>query len=154
MRFIALCAVLLAACGGSGDGEPAESTVSPPSTESPASTELPVTAPSPVSDDECAHVRAVTITADAVGSFTFAVTVESDDTGWDKYADAWEVRSPAGLVLGERVLAHPHETEQPFTRSLSGVAIPRDITEVTVAAHDLVLGFCGTELTVAVPHDA
>ena len=57
-------------------------------------------------------------------------------------------------MLGERVLAHPHETEQPFTRSLSGVAIPPNIAEVTVAAHDLVLGFCGTELTVAVPHDA
>jgi hypothetical protein len=104
--------------------------------------------------DECAHVRAVTITADAGGAFAFAVTVESNDTGWNKYADAWEIRSPDGSVLGERVLAHPHETEQPFTRALSGVAIPRDITEVTVAAHDLVLGFCGTELTVAVPHDA
>lgn len=151
MRFVVLCAVLLAACGGSSS-EPAESTAVAPSTESPATTTSTSTSATP--GDECAHVRAVTITADAGGTFTFAVTVESNDTGWDKYADAWEIRSPDGAVLGERVLAHPHETEQPFTRSLSGVAIPPNIAEVTVAAHDLVLGFCGTELTVAVPHDA
>ena len=112
-----------------------------------------MTSTSAASGDECAHVREVTITTDGAGTFTFAVTVESNDTGWDKYADAWEVRSPDGVVLGERILAHPHETEQPFTRSLSGVAIPADIAEVTVAAHDLVVGFCGDELTVAVPHE-
>ena len=150
MRFLVICAVLLAACGGSSD-EPAESTALPPSTETPVTTTS--TSSSATPGDECAHVRAVTITADAGGTFTFVVTVESKDTGWDKYADAWEIRSPDGVVLGERVLAHPHETEQPFTRSLSGVAIPPDTAEVTVAAHDLVLGFCGDELTVAVPHE-
>jgi hypothetical protein len=136
---------LLAACGGSGASEPADATTAttPPATET-----------STAASDECAHVRAVTVTADGGGTFTFEVTVASTDTGWDKYADAWEVRSPDGAVLGERVLAHPHETEQPFTRSVTGVAIPSDITKVTVAAHDLVLGFCGEELTVAVPHDA
>ncbi len=148
MRFLAVCAIFLAACGGSS-GEPAESTASPSTNESPATTTSTPTPATP--GDECAHVREVAITADGGGTFTFAVTVESNDTGWEKYADAWEVRSPNGVVLGERVLAHPHEAEQPFTRSLSGVAIPGDITEVTVAAHDLVLGFCGTELTVVVP---
>ncbi len=91
--------------------------------------------------------------AEGGGTFSFEVTVASTETGWDKYADAWEIRGPGGVVLGERVLAHPHETEQPFTRSLSGVAISSDIAEVTVAAHDLVLGFCGEEMTVAVPHE-
>jgi hypothetical protein len=145
VRLAAACAVLLAACGGTRSGD------QPTETTSDAFAE---TSPSAAPGSECAHVRAVTITADGGGTFTFDVTVASTDTGWEKYADAWEVRGPDGVVLGERVLAHPHETEQPFTRSLSGVAIPEEVTEVTVAAHDLVLGFCGEELTVTVPHEA
>jgi len=142
---------MLAACGGSATTEPTAATTEP--TAATTSTPPPASTTSGAESNECAHVRAVTVTADGGGTFSFQVTVASTDTGWDKYADAWEVRSPDGTVLGERVLAHPHETEQPFTRSVSGVVIPPDVTEVTVAAHDLVLGFCGEEVTVAVPHD-
>jgi hypothetical protein len=53
-------------------------------------------------------------------------------------------------VLGERVLLHPHVDEQPFTRSLSGVAIPSDVEQVTVRAHDNVDGW-GPEVPVALP---
>jgi hypothetical protein len=45
------------------------------------------------------------------------------DTGWDDYADGWRIETPAGEVLGTRVLHHPHVEEQPFTRSLGGVEI-------------------------------
>jgi hypothetical protein len=79
------------------------------------------------------------------------VTVRSADTGWDKYADRWEVRTGDGAVLGERILTHPHETEQPFTRTLAGVEIPSDVTTVTIAAHDSVAGWCGDTLTIDVP---
>ena len=48
--------------------------------------------------------------------YRFRVTVRHDDTGWDHYADRWEVLGPDGTVLGIRVLHHPHENEQPFTR--------------------------------------
>jgi hypothetical protein len=34
------------------------------------------------------------------------------------FAGALEVLVPDGAVLGRRVLLHPHETEQPFTRDL------------------------------------
>ena len=37
-------------------------------------------------------------------------------------------------------------SEQPFTRSLSGVAIPDDVAEVTIRAHDRVHGFGDPEL--------
>ncbi|MCP4426234.1 MAG: hypothetical protein GY803_17220, partial [Chloroflexi bacterium] len=47
-----------------------------------------------------------------------------------------------------RLLLHPHETEQPFTRSQSGLVIPADVTYVTVRAHDLVDGFGGQEVVV------
>lgn len=75
------------------------------------------------------------------GSFRFDVTLEHADSGWDHYADGWEVVSPAGDVLGKRVLAHPHVNEQPFTRSLSGVQIPQDVNKVSIRAHDSVHGY-------------
>lgn len=83
--------------------------------------------------------------------YRFDVTVRHADTGWDHYADAWEVVAPDGAVLGTRTLLHPHQNEQPFTRSLSGVAIPADVAEVTVRAHDNVDGYGGAEVTVALP---
>jgi hypothetical protein len=46
-----------------------------------------------------------------------------------------------GTVLGTRTLYHPHETEQPFTRSLGGVAILAGMTTVYVEAHDKVHGW-------------
>ena len=33
-----------------------------------------------------------------------------------------------------RVLHHPHETEQPFTRSLGGVVIPEIVSQVQIQA--------------------
>jgi hypothetical protein len=52
-----------------------------------------------------------------------------------------------GAVLGTRTLLHPHETEQPFTRSLSGIAIPADVPRIVVRAHDKVHGYGGKEFT-------
>lgn len=47
-----------------------------------------------------------------------------------------------------RLLLHPHENEQPFTRSQSGIVIPAGVTQVRVRAHDLVDGFGGREVLV------
>ena len=84
-------------------------------------------------------------------TWRFDVTVRHADTGWGHYADAFEVVAPDGTVLGTRTLLHPHVDEQPFTRSLSGVAIPVGIAEVTVRAHDNVDGYGGAEMTVTLP---
>jgi hypothetical protein len=72
--------------------------------------------------------------------WTFSVTLRHGDTGWDHYADLWQVYTPSGELLGERVLLHPHVQEQPFTRSLSGVEVPDDVSEVIVRARDSVHG--------------
>jgi hypothetical protein len=69
------------------------------------------------------------------------VTVEHADTGWDHYADGWEVQDAAGNVLAYRKLMHPHVNEQPFTRSLSGVVIPDGTREIFVKAHCSVDGW-------------
>ncbi|WP_371157488.1 hypothetical protein [Jannaschia sp. 2305UL9-9] len=73
--------------------------------------------------------------------WTFAVTVRHGDTGWDHYADGWSIFDAKGAEIGHRALLHPHETEQPFTRSLRGVAIPADLSTVFVKAHDSVHGW-------------
>jgi hypothetical protein len=98
-----------------------------------------------------AHVVGVKVHRSADGTWRFDVTVRSNDTGWKKYADRWEIVGPDGTVLGKRVLLHPHETEQPFTRSLSGVRIPAGVRKVTVRAHDKVGGYGGKSVTVTLP---
>ena len=84
-------------------------------------------------------------------AYRFDVTVAHADTGWDHYANAWEVSTPDGTVLGVRTLHHPHVDEQPFTRSLGGVRIPDGVTEVIVRARDSVHGWAGKAMTVSVP---
>lgn len=84
-------------------------------------------------------------------SCTFNVTLKHADSGWDHYADKWEVLAPDGTVLGSRVLYHPHVDEQPFTRSLSGVNIPAGIKQVTIRGRDSVHGFGGIEKQVTLP---
>lgn len=89
------------------------------------------------------------------GAWTFHVTVLHPDTGWEDYADGWDVVTLEGSVLKvnpedpfTRLLLHPHENEQPFTRSQSGIVIPEGVTQVIVRAHDLVDGFGGKTVLV------
>lgn len=86
------------------------------------------------------EITAVSAT-ESNGTWRFDVTLRHGDTGWDHYADAWEVRLEDGTVLGTRTLFHPHVEEQPFTRSLSGVTIPPGVERVLVFAHDSVHGW-------------
>ncbi|MEM6525321.1 MAG: hypothetical protein AAGF85_13140 [Bacteroidota bacterium] len=76
------------------------------------------------------------------GSYRFAVTLLSPDTGCDQYADWWEVLSEDGQLIQRRILLHSHIDEQPFTRSGSNI----DITatkEVYIRAHMNNLGYGG-----------
>ncbi len=100
-----------------------------------------------------ADVEKVRIAEESSGTYRFHVTVRHADAGWKHYADKWDVVGPGGEILGTRVLLHPHENEQPFTRSLSGVRIPRGVTRVTVRAHDKVDGYGGELVTVTVPRN-
>jgi hypothetical protein len=106
----------------------------------------------PVANADVEYVRAVQASD---GTWTFHVTVRHPDTGWEDYADGWDVLTPDGTILKPdssspftRLLLHPHESEQPFTRSQSGILIPPDVTQVRVRAHDLVDGYGGREVMV------
>ena len=116
-----------------------------PPTETPATTaEQPAGNP----NLDFAQVQFVQATQTGNGTWRFDVTVRHNDQGWDHYADLWQVLDPDGNLLGERVLLHPHDTEQPFTRSQSGIAIPPEVTQVTVRAKCTVHGFGGQEVVV------
>ncbi len=121
------------------DATPTVAPISAPSTETSANADVE-------------YVRAVQASD---GTWTFHVTVRHPDTGWEDYADGWDVLTPDGKVIKPdpsspftRLLLHPHENEQPFTRSQSGIVIPPDVTQVRVRAHDLVDGFGGREVVV------
>jgi hypothetical protein len=96
-------------------------------------------------------VEIVSATAQANGNtYRFDVTLLHPDTEWDHYADAWEVLAPDGTSLGIRELAHPHVDEQPFTRSLSGIAIPPGIDHVLIRARCNVDGWGEARLRVEI----
>ena len=98
-----------------------------------------------------ADVSDVNVSCNSDSICRFDVTLTHGDEGWKHYANRWEVLSPDGEILATRVLAHPHVNEQPFTRSLANVKIPRDLVEVVVRAHDLEHGYGGKEFVVKLP---
>ena len=81
----------------------------------------------------------------------FRATLRHADEGWQHYADRWEVLTPEGRVLATRVLRHPHVAEQPFTRALPEVEVPRELESVVIRAHDLVHAHGGAEYTLRLP---
>lgn len=95
-------------------------------------------------------IEAVRATSSGTG-WRFDVTLSHPDTGWDHYADGWRVLALDGTELGLRVLAHPHEQEQPFTRSLSGVSVPDGTRQVLIQARCLTDGWSETTVTVDLP---
>lgn len=176
--IIAAAALLLAACVegdptvSSADGIPAaaiEAVEDVPDTAAPEETnteedvveeieqaiadgaaQQPVTAstvPETTSDD-FPDILAAQATPEGDGSWRFDVTVSSTYDTPQRYADAWRVVGPDGTEYGIRVLTHDHANEQPFTRSQSGIAIPTDVTTVTVEGRDLENGWGGGSLVV------
>lgn len=102
-------------------------------------------------DQQFPDVVDAELTADGSGAFTVAVTLSSPYDTPERYADAWRVLGTDGVVYGVRELAHDHQFEQPFTRSLSGVEIPAGVSEVTIEGRDQVYGWGGATMTIPVP---
>lgn len=92
-----------------------------------------------VQADDATIVGAKILPASGDRKFQVHVTIKHADTGWDHYANRWDVLDEAGNLLGSRTLHHPHVDEQPFTRSLT-LTIPAGIAQVTIVASDSVHG--------------
>jgi len=97
------------------------------------------------------EVSIVDVKVECPNSCTFSVTLEHNDEGWHHYADKWDVVTLEGKLLKSRVLHHPHENEQPFTRSLSGVLIPQGTRQVKIRARDSKHGYSKQEFIVDLP---
>ncbi len=93
----------------------------------------------------------VAVTRSYDGTLTFDVTISSPYDAPERYADAWRVVGPEGEVYAVRELLHDHAAEQPFTRSISGITVPNGVEIVQVQGRDLVNGWGGTAMDVAVP---
>jgi hypothetical protein len=96
-------------------------------------------------------VVAATARARGADVFDFDVTVSSPYDTPQRYADAFRVLGKDGEVYGERILLHDHAGEQPFTRDLHGVHIPRGVRVVVVQARDMKHGYGGRTVDVALP---
>jgi hypothetical protein len=96
-------------------------------------------------------VIAAEVRCSAERTCAFRATLRHDDTGWEHYADRWEVLAPDGEVLATRTLRHPHVDEQPFTRALHGVLLPAGLEAVRIRAHDRVHEYGGAEHELHLP---
>ena len=99
-------------------------------------------------DHNYAQVKFVEAEQYGDGSWCISTTVRHNDEGWDHYANAWQVLDEEGNELGWRMLAHPHDDEQPFTREQCDIEIPEKIIRIIVRAKCKVHGFGGQPVLV------
>ena len=100
-------------------------------------------------DLDFAQVEYVLAAESSKDIWRFDVTVRHNDEGWDHYANLWQIVDPGNHeVIGERVLAHPHENEQPFTRSQSGISVPPELKRILIRAKCDRHGFGGREILI------
>lgn len=96
-------------------------------------------------------VIAVEPTALRTTTTSVAVTVSSPYDTEARYADAIRVRSADGrTVYATLELGHDHASEQPFTRTVTGLKIPAGVTDVVVEGHDQVSGWGGRTVSATV----
>jgi len=74
------------------------------------------------------------------GKYSFKVRILHQDSGWKHYVNRYEVLDAKGNILATRILVHPHEFEQPFTRSLNNIQL-HNLQKVYIRAHDNVDGY-------------
>ena len=96
-------------------------------------------------------VLAAKVRARSPEIFDFDVTVSSPYDTPQRYADGFRVTGKDGTVFGERKLLHDHAGEQPFTRDLYGVRIPRGVRAVVIQARDQRFGYGGTSIEIFLP---
>jgi hypothetical protein len=105
----------------------------------------------PTASQKYPDIISATVKPRGADVFDFDVTVSSPYDTLQRYADAFRALTLDRKVLGERVLLHDHQTEQPFTRDLYGIKIPADIKRVIIEGRDQLHGWGGKTIEVALP---
>ncbi len=99
-----------------------------------------------------AQVKSARLVYRSDGRWDVHVAVRHKDEGWNHYANIWQVvNADSGELIGERILAHPHDTEQPFTRSLSGMVIPEGVRNIRIRARCNLHEYGGREISFEIP---
>ena len=96
-------------------------------------------------------VVAAKVRARTAERFDFDVTMSSPYDTAQRDADAFRIMHKDGSVYGQRLRLHDHANEQPFTRDLYGVRVPRGVRSVVIQARDQQHGWGGKTLEVALP---
>jgi len=104
-----------------------------------------------VASQKYPDVLDVKVQARADNRFDFDVTISSPYDTPKRYADAFRVTGADGVPYGERILVHDHQSEQPFTRDLYGVNIPKGVRFVVVQGRDQKFGYGGASVQVDLP---
>jgi len=108
-------------------------------------TEIPQNHPNNTTIDENETVKADIVevsVSNTEGNYNFFVTIRSDETGCDQYADWWEVIDTEGKLIYRRILTHSHPDEQPFNRSGGRINIQKN-EKVYIRAHMNNKGYSG-----------
>jgi len=141
MKYIIFATFLLLGCG----------TNSTPNTNTTQSTDENTSTSSSINDHNISNTPKERIRSDIVevrvvggdeGNYTFGVSIKSNDTGCEQYADLWEILSADGNYVYRRVLGHSHVNEQPFTRNGEHIDIKKD-TIIYIRAHMNNKGYVG-----------
>jgi hypothetical protein len=74
--------------------------------------------------------------------YKFGVTLRSEETGCNQYADWWEILNEKGELIYRRILVHSHPGEQPFTRWGSFVKVDKKDL-LYIRAHMNIFGYSG-----------
>ena len=91
-----------------------------------------------------AHVLGANVQKTGDDTYTFSATLRHCDEGWEHYANVWRV-SGEEVENGVRELLHPHDDEQPFTRSQANV---KATGTVVLEASDNIHGAGGSTVTL------
>lgn len=118
--------------------------------QAPARSAAPVSTPNKA-EQKFPDVVAAKVKVTSNGAFDFDVTISSPYDTPQRYADAFRVLTLDGKILGERILGHDHQDEQPFTRDLYAVKIPASIKKVMIQGRDQKHGYGGKQIEVNLP---
>ncbi|MGI8575126.1 MAG: hypothetical protein ACR2MA_07225 [Egibacteraceae bacterium] len=146
--LLAGCALVVAACASGETGGETAAT-EPPSAAGAAQPERATG--SPTGEQRFPEVVDATLEPAVDGAYDLEVTISSPYDSQERYADGWRVLDQQGDVLGTHELLHPHQNEQPFTRSQTGLGLPAGTEQIVVEGRDSVNGYGGATVTVAVP---
>ncbi|HEY6635633.1 MAG TPA: N-acetylmuramoyl-L-alanine amidase, partial [Acidimicrobiia bacterium] len=85
------------------------------------------------------------------GLYEFIVTISSPQDSEERHADAFRVIGDDGIVYAVEELEWTGGEPQPFTATVTGLAIPESVNRVTIEGRDLVYGWGGGTVEVPLP---